>query len=299
MSESAFTLPSGARDDLATGESLSDLQPFFAAVGAARRFVALAVEPWLAPLAEPGQPVACVDIGGGEGIVAQALSDLAKLRRIPCNILVLDHNPRFLAAAAARGLATWLGEAADLPAGSADCVVLRFVNHYNSATEQARLAASLARLVRPGGLLAAQIETGDPATCALMEEIAALASGDQTGAGRHWPTLLAFEAAYRAVGFAIEVVYGADVEDRAPSAERLEEAWTRLRGPALEAALKAGDIARAAAVLDARDDFLHAARTALARAGAGGTVATTQPIIVMRRRSAQPADGREREGTDP
>ncbi len=277
-------LPPGARDDLAGGASLAALHPYFGAAGAARRFVELAFAPYLDDLAADVGIIRCVDVGGGEGIVAEAFTQWCQSAAKECRVTVLDRNEAFLKTAAARGLHVQLGGVEDLAPASADCVIYRFVNHYNKELEQARIAGALARLVRYGGILAAQIETGSAATCRLLGEIAALLSGDDVARGRHWPTRAAFEASYRAVGFEVEAAHGSDLEERVSSEERLDQAWTRVVGATLWSSLEGGDAERAAQILDDRNNFLRSARERLTAAGAGDMIVTCQPLIVMRRR---------------
>lgn len=287
MNELMCGLPRGTRDDLAARTSLAALAPFFGSDGAARRFVELAVLPYLIRPQPGGPPVSCVDVGGGEGIVAAALADMLAERNIASSIVVVDQNPDYVSTAARRGLSVVRGDASVLPASSADVAVLRFVNHYSDAQSQMRLAQDLARAVRRGGLLAAQIQTATDEICRLFGEIAALLSGDAAGEGRYWPTLPHFMDWFRAAGFEDVAVIGSEVEDRIDKTTMLQEAWNRVRGPALEAALRGGDVAATVDLLAARERlFWRQAQACLERAGQPDEIASIQPIIVMRRSAA-------------
>ncbi|MDX0647510.1 methyltransferase domain-containing protein [Sinorhizobium medicae] len=296
MRKTARRLSPGTRDDLAGGASLAALSPFFSSPSAARRFVELAVLPHLSGLRAADGLIACVDVGGGEGILAAALAEAAAEAGIPCEIIVVDQNALFLQTAARRGLRTLEGGPSDLPESYADLALMRFVNHYDSASAQVALARDLAGLVRPGGLLAAQIQTATAEICAVFDTIAALLSGDPLGVGRHWPTLPEFLAQFEAVGFETVTIIGGDVEDQAPASGLVMDAWSRVHGIALRAALTQGDVATTANMLAERERFAQGAHEALQRGGAPDQIATTQPITVMRRSSETRTTGDLRRG---
>lgn len=273
----------GARDDVARGRSLADMVPFFGSKGAAHRFAQLALGPYWAELANLAPAVRCVDVGGGEGVLAAAVLQQAASHGVVCEMLVLDVNERFLRTAIASGLQVQHGNTSLLPADAAELVLLRFVNHYQSAAEQYALAKDIARVLRPGGLLAAQIQTATAPVCALFDEVACWLSGDKEGTGRHWAPLEEFIEQFDTAGLRRVSVVGADVPDEAPIGTLAEEAWMRIHADTLQAHLCTGATAAVASLLDARRSF---SKRALARAlqmGLPESLVTYQPIVVMRR----------------
>lgn len=273
----------GTRDDLAGGRSLASLHPFFGDEGAAERFVELGFAPYLGQLAKERQPLRCIDLGGGEGIVASAFFDYCKSHEIEAFPIVLDQNSHFLRVAEKRGLGVVLDSIENFDDECMDCAILRFVNHYNDSKSQARIASSVSRIVRSGGILATQIETGSEQTCAMLGEIAALLSEVSPGSGRHWLSQDAFEASYRAVGFELEAVHGAQLEHSAPVRQRLSQAWDRIVGPKLWDALVDEDEVAASRLLGQRREFMDRARDRLDRQDMPETVQTKQPLMVFRR----------------
>lgn len=268
----------GTRDDLSSERSLAALAPFFGSEGAAARFVSLALEQHWSAL---GPVIRSVDVGGAEGIVAQALLREAARRGVICDVLVLDANPRFLSAAAERGLATRLGTPADLEPVSAELVLLRFVNHYQSALAQRTLAQQIARALVPAGLLAAQIHTAAPEVCALFDEVAGGISGDAVGSGRHWAPLDEFIEVFERAGLRRLRVIGADIADEVELDDLVDDAWARVHGQALSEQLRRGQASLAAALLSQRDQWRARARQLAQNRGLSRRVSTQQPILVM------------------
>jgi hypothetical protein len=275
------TMPQATRDDVASGRALAELAPFFGSDGAATRFVRLALDEHWTALAVLGPRLRCIDVGGGEGIVAAALRREADLRGIACEALVVDANPRFLQAAAGRGLPVHLGGPGQLPAGCAELVLLRFVNHYQSAAGQEQLARQVARLLVRGGYLAAQIHTAAPQVCALFDEVALWITGSEVDTGRHWAPLEEFLALFELAGLRLVRVIGESVRDEVPIEELVDDAWSRVHGKALQERLKAGEAVQASGLLAARDALRARARRLARDRGLPTRLPTLQPIVVM------------------
>ena len=275
--------PPGTRNDMASGRTLSRLHPFFGVTGSAERFVSLSLTSFLDEIPGPQEPITCFDIGGGEGVVAAAFKAMCKSKGIRCNVTVIDENPRFLKEAERCGLETYSGPLGNLKKASADCAILRFVNHYNDASTQVTMAQEIADLVKPGGVLAAQIETGDEETCRLHDQISQVFEAEPNDAVQHWATLGQFQRMYTDAGFEVVAVLGDGVVDETPIQDRLEMAWYRQYGDAFDIAIVEGNATNTISALNAREDFLHQAWAILRTANAPEVVRTMQPIIVFRR----------------
>jgi demethylmenaquinone methyltransferase/2-methoxy-6-polyprenyl-1,4-benzoquinol methylase len=118
---------------------------------------------WIAPVASvPGATV--VDVATGTAAVAIAIA-----RRYPCRVIGIDQSPEMLHRAAERvdaeGLAGRIeliearAEALPLEPGAADALVHTYLLRY--VDDPAATLAGLARMVRPGGIMAS-LEFGLP-----------------------------------------------------------------------------------------------------------------------------------------
>lgn len=99
----------------------------------------------------PGDRLA--DIGGGTGNYGRALADH------DWDVLVVDRTPGMLEAAAAKGLRTLEGDAAELPLEDESFDAAMLVSMIHHVGDQAAALGEAKRILRPGGALALKIYT--------------------------------------------------------------------------------------------------------------------------------------------
>ena len=99
----------------------------------------------------PGNRLA--DIGGGTGNYGRALADTG------WDVLLVDRTPGMLAAAAAKGLRTLEGDAADLPLPDESFDAAMLVSMIHHVGDQAAALSEAQRILVPGGALALKIYT--------------------------------------------------------------------------------------------------------------------------------------------
>lgn len=273
----------GTQRDIREGTDLARMLPFFGSLETARKFAEIGVAPVLSALP---QRVAYVDFGGGQGVLAQAVRDFVNAAGRPCHATVVDANPRYLAQAAAAGIATVCANIEECDLRNIDLATLRLVLHYNARQQQAAILAGVAGSLARDGIAVTQIETGDPTVCALHTQIANLLSRE-SAPGYYWMTLEEYCELLRGAGFC-DIAVVADDEPVDADVERaLADAWQRFNGAAFRNAVLASQSAQVETMILERASFLRTARDLIAASPlTRRSFRLHYPIVTCRRAAA-------------
>lgn len=215
----------GTLRDIHSGVDLEAQHPFFGSPDEARSFFDAGVLPYAGRL--PPAP-RVVDFGGGQGLLAGHAAQRLRALGFAPETWVVDANPGFLEQAARRGLRTLACDVAQYDGPPADLALMRLALHYNPAAAQPRMLARMRACLAPRGWLVLQLETGEPAICALRNGLAAIVAGHVGEAAGHWVDAQGIVAWLREAGFG-GVHTAADKTYESDLAALLRNAWSRHR----------------------------------------------------------------------
>ena len=276
--------------DLRERTNLAQAISFFGSHHEARRFADVCLARTLGDL--PGE-TRCVDFGGGQGIVAQAMHDALLAAGRQPHVMVVDSNANYLADARARGLSVQLANIEACELADVDLATMRLVNHYCGYEQQGSMLANIHKALRPNGMFVSQIETGAAEICRLQGKISNALSNESCS-GYYWPTLTEYIALTEAVGFVETCVIGESPPIEATINEALATAWKRFHGRRLEDFAKEGRIDEMNELLAERAKFFKESRVLIAQelgegtgsspsSSAQGIFQLSYPIVYCRR----------------
>lgn len=274
----------GTVRDLREQTDLEREIPFFGSQVEARRFVETCLAKALAEL--PGI-VRYVDFGGGQGVLARAMSDALIAAGRQTSATVIDANANYLAGARARGLQVELANIESCTAADVDLATMRLVNHYCGYEQQALMLKRIEQSLLPGGVFVSQIETGSAAICRLQSQIANALSTEHC-AGYHWPTLDEYITLARRAGFDEVCVMGESPPVDASINEALASAWRRFHGRQLQELASRGGIEEMDRVLAQRAEFFRESHALIAAGWGQARPGETQPLALQEYRLRYP-----------
>lgn len=168
MKESIL-FPDATEADIRANVDMSKVADgYFSSLENINHLITTAIEPILNKLP---QKISYADFGGGNGIMAKAITNYLTSKNFFVDTLVLDANKQYLQEAKKRGLKTNYGTISAFNSEKFDLITMRSVNHYNPIDIQKEMFINVKKSLEKNGLFISQILSASSACCQVVSKI--------------------------------------------------------------------------------------------------------------------------------